>query len=231
MPSDAASDLKSLLSAGSVLAGSGEKSKKKIGSNVVDVLKSRLLEFHQLPSGSDFQSDIFGETPHYIQNLTSAQVEEITGDASLWVIDQVNQMSVSEKVGDVPSIGLKDLGTLRTLVAIAFRWAINTRLDRVLKYWSQLSSNTAGTSSSGLVELDDPTEIKKVYNALLDKIQTLLLLLPSQKSASSPEHRPLAFLIIPQHITLLVKACVALGWGPDKPESVDMQRAVYSVLE
>lgn len=97
MASEAASDLKSLLTAGSVLAGSGEKSKKKIGSNVIDVLKSRLLEFHQLPNGSGFQSDIFAENPDYIQSLTTAQVEEVTGDASLWVIDQVNQMSVSEK--------------------------------------------------------------------------------------------------------------------------------------
>lgn len=231
MPSDAASDLKSLLSAASVLAGSGEKNKKKVGSNVVDVLKSRLLEFHELPSGSSFPNSIVGETQDCIQGLTTHQVEESTGDTSLWLIGQVNQMLVSEKVDDAPSIGLRDLVTLRTLVAIAFRWAIITRLDRVLKYWSQLSSDTAGTSSGGLVELDDIGEIKNVYNSLSDKIRTLLLLLPGQKSAPTPEHRPLAFLIIPQHVTPLLKACVALGWGPDKPESMDMQRSVHSVLE
>ncbi|KAG8918949.1 hypothetical protein FRC01_001559, partial [Tulasnella sp. 417] len=203
--------------------------KKKIGSTVVDVLKSRLLE---LPSGSGLPSNIVGETQDYIQGLTTAQVEEMTGDASLWVIDQVNQMSLADKVDDPPSIGLRDLSTLKTLVAIAFRWAINTRLDRVLRHWSHLSSDTAGTSPSGLVEVDPLTDIKNVYDSLSGKTQRLLLpLLNSQQTSPPTENRPIAFLIIPQHVTPLLKACIALGWGPDKSESMDMKSAVYSVLE
>lgn len=129
------------------------------------------------------------------------------------------------------SIGLRDLGILRTLVAIAFRWAIDTRLNRILKYWSHLSSDSGGTSSSGVSEVEDSEDMKNVYNQLLDKIRTLLLLLEGEESVPTLQHRPMAFLIIPQHVTGLLRGGIAFGWGPDEPKSLDMRLAVHSVLD
>lgn len=95
MPSDAANDLKTLLSAASILAGSGEK-KKKIGSNVADVLKSRLLEFNRTSGSSEFLSIPDGNPEDYIENLAASGAEEITGDASVWLIGRLNRLLVPE---------------------------------------------------------------------------------------------------------------------------------------
>ncbi|KAG8987795.1 hypothetical protein FRB90_003143, partial [Tulasnella sp. 427] len=73
--------------------------------------------------------------------------------------------------------------------------------------------------------------MKVVYNSLLEKAQTLLsLVLGMEKPPTSP-YRPLAFLIIPQHVTALLKVCTAFAWGPDKPGFMDMKNAVHSVLD
>ncbi|KAG8987769.1 hypothetical protein FRB90_003165, partial [Tulasnella sp. 427] len=231
MTSYPAGYLKGLLSAASIISGAGDKSKKKLGSNVSDVLKSRLLEFAQSPGGVDFLNRQGSEVDSYVQLLSGSQVEESTGDASVWILDQLNETLLREPESSTPSIGLRDLGTLKTLAAIAFRWAINPRLDRIIKNWGVLSSEPGRVPSSAVVEVEDPEDMKVVYNSLLEKAQTHLRLVLGMDKPHIAPYRPLAFLIIPQHVTALLKVCIAFAWGPDNSGSTDMKNAVHSVLD
>lgn len=244
-------DLQALLAAASIIAGSGDKGKKKIGSNVVDVLKSRLVEFRQVLEGSGIQSNLT-ELEDIEPTSTTSQIEIITGDVAVWTLDYANRILLSVKgmdqigcqanielsntayfiiEGNGPAVGLRDLGTLRTLAALSFRWAVGPRLDRILKHWVHLSPEAVKGPLTGLVEVEDTEAIQNTYQELRKKVEPLLRLVTEQDEGRVVQHLPLAFIVIPQHVTALLKACIAFGWGPDKSQSVDMKSAARHILD
>ena len=110
---------------------------------------------------------------------------------------------------DASLVGTRDLGVIRTLVSIVFRWDVDPLTQRVVSGIPSTSSNAAvGPRIIDLTGLpQDHQTLSSVTSRLLDFPLSDGLSAPLTQSAVSAT-------LLNQHLTDLLPPCIILGWLP-----------------
>ncbi|KAI0347118.1 hypothetical protein BDW22DRAFT_498107 [Trametopsis cervina] len=200
--------LKLLIEAGALLAGS---SRSDGAPKLEDVLRSRLVQYYQ---------HLGREGPNTLStSLDNLQTQ--TAHESLWVLEEV-QLHLAGKHGsgteqreDSPNeeelVGTRDIGYLRTLLSIYFKWAIEPWLQRVC---ASIPTTAPGARRRTEVSIIDLTTVPDDYqNLKLGILRLIHLILPGGVQGA-PNATVLSSVILDKHLSDLFKPCLVLGWLP-----------------
>ena len=206
--------LKSLIEAGALLAGS---SRSEGASNLDDVLRSRLAQYY---THENIQNDV-----QNLRNLEDVQAE--TSREALHILEQVQLHLVGKGGPDIherPDIqeqpantseqellGTRDLGYMRTLLSLVFKWLVEPTLGRVC---ASIPTTSAGARKMPEVRIIDLTTVPEDFQQLKDVVLRVIHLILPTGLAGPPNATILSSVILDKHLSDLLKPTLVLGWLP-----------------
>lgn len=143
----------------------------------------------------------------------SGSLEEtqlVTAREALSVIDRIHRITSDTDNTDtgIPLIGTRDLGQLRTLLSIVFKWGVEP-LSKVVLAWP-----TKNASESHGPRIIDLTTSSEDYELLLFMISVLMNLLFSNGVQGAISQTLITTIMLERHLIDLLKPCITLGWVP-----------------
>ncbi|CAE7211100.1 unnamed protein product, partial [Rhizoctonia solani] len=227
-PSD---HLKSIINAGSLLAGSTKSRGDDTSKTLLDVIIGRLHEFNNATTSIPN----LGLDSGTIDEKSLSELKLLTAQNSLEVLEHIQDL-LREYDVDLPSdnkesnaprvaLGTRDLGVLRTLASILFGWGTTPLLVALypqLKPSSTLTSNLSGIS--GLTE-----DIKRMI------IRSTSLLWSSDIRPGTSTQSTRLFsshitkILITAHIVDILRAGISIGWLPEPDKQI--QQIVLELLK
>ena len=200
--------LKSLIEAGALLAGS---SRSEGASNLDDVLRSRLAQYY---THENLQNDV-----QNLRTLEDVQVE--TSREALHILEQVQLHLVGKGGPDIQEqpantaeqelLGTRDLGFMRTLLSLVFKWSVEPTLGRVC---ASIPTTSAGARKMPEVRIIDLTTIPEDFQQLKDVVFHVIHLILPTGLAGPPNATILSSVILDKHLSDLLKPTLVLGWLP-----------------
>ena len=191
--------LHNILLAGSNLLQS--ESAASQAQNLEGVLNSRLVSFY-----ASLSKDRPLPVPSTIQDL---HLE--TAQCALEVVEQAHCLLGDQTQGhtldDVP-IGSRDLGQLRILLSMVFRWGTSPLLTRISVTWSNKLTTRVGPR---VVEL---TDISEAYGSLSSLLMRLAHILLPNGAHDRLSQTLITTSILERHMVDFLEASMALGWLP-----------------
>jgi hypothetical protein len=163
---------------------------------MAQVLISRLHRY-QVAVGRD-------ERDYQASSLDDLQHE--TATEALLLLDRALSPDVQVNAG--PAIGVRDMGTLRTLLSIVLKWGAEPRYTRLAENWP--GKPIAGQSS----RIIDLTSCAQDYAVLRDILLRLFALIYPASVTGRMAGSGLALTLMSPHLAELIRPCVALGWLP-----------------
>ncbi|KAG1754005.1 uncharacterized protein EDB91DRAFT_1101110 [Suillus paluster] len=200
---DPQEELVNILHTGSFLldtSGTAERDLK-------NVLVRRLTQYHQA----------LGSSSPSLDTAEDAQLE--TAQCALHVVERVQfildqpDLCTSRHEGDLkgaPTIGTRDLSTLRTLLSLIFRWGTETLYTRLSPLFS--SKPTPGTP-----KIIDLTNTPTDHATLSEMLLRLMGLLFPRGPKSTPPQTLISSTLLSRHAVDLLRPTMALGWLPSAP--------------
>lgn len=200
--------LKSLIEGGALLAGS---SRSEGASNLEDVLRSRLSQYYAHLGREDITSSL--------HNIEDVQVE--TAREALRLLEEV-QLHLSGKsnhdseqpsssTGQEELLGTRDLGYMRTLLSLVFKWSIEPWLSRVC---ASIPTTTPGARRKTDVQIIDLSTVPEDFQHLKDAVLRLIRIILPTGLHGPPNATILSSVILDKHLSDLLKPCLVLGWLP-----------------
>ncbi|KAG8763585.1 hypothetical protein FRC11_001154 [Ceratobasidium sp. 423] len=216
-PSD---QLKSLIHAGSLLAGSTKSRSDDASKTLLDVIVGRLHEFNNATA----TMPNLGLAPDTIDEKNLGQLKSLTAQKSLEVLEHV-QALLREYDVDLPednkesnaprvALGTRDLAVLRTLASVIFGWGATPLL---VALYPQLSSSSSSTNSL-------PSKSTLIQDTKLLTVRLTSLLWHSevrpgpstQSTRLFPSH--ITKIFITSHIIDILRVGISIGWLPEPDE-------------
>ncbi|KAL1755246.1 hypothetical protein FB107DRAFT_213966 [Schizophyllum commune] len=134
------------------------------------------------------------------------EVQRATGSSALRVIELVQQILDSSTTDDAV-IGTRDIGHLRTLISIVFKWGTEPLLAEVMPLWPS-------KSSKGRSGVQDISSAVNAYSQLATITSKLLSLVFPRGMEGKVAETAITTTLIHRHLVDLLKPCVTLGWLP-----------------
>ncbi|KAL1747481.1 hypothetical protein HDZ31DRAFT_31894 [Schizophyllum fasciatum] len=137
---------------------------------------------------------------------TLEDVQRMTAISALEVLVRLQQIldaSTDEEV----AIGTRDIGHLRTLISIVFKWAVEPLLVELVPIWPMKS----GGARSGV---QDVSNLSSNYSQLATVTLRLLNLVFPHGMEGKIAETQITTTIIHRHLLDLLKPCITLGWLP-----------------
>ncbi|KAF9451696.1 hypothetical protein P691DRAFT_723445 [Macrolepiota fuliginosa MF-IS2] len=212
-------DLAVALRDGSYLLQIDTESSKKTQQTHHDlksILESRLSQYYT-SRNQDWSSDSLG-------SLRDAEL--LTARESLSVVERIQQLLAIEDDAVVPTIGTRDLGQIRTLLSLVFKWGTDPLLSKVKEAWpSKTSSSSAGPSTSRIVDLSTLLDDYTLLSQLTLRI--LGLVFPNGVHGRLPQSF-VTTTVLNRHLVDVLRPAFALGWLP-KSMSTDQAPVVDAI--
>lgn len=197
--------LEILLRAGASLLGS---SPSEAATNVADVLKQRLVQYHAITST---------ECPALDESLEDLQLR--TAMEALYVLQRLqcewsrdDAASRSQGGPSSAGIGSRDLTKVRTLLAIVFKWGVEPLLGRVVN--AIPVKTPAKPQAHAGAKIIDLTGVPDDYDRLSGVVLRFLTL-PFPDDPQGPLlQTAVTSTLLSKHLGDLLKPCIVLGWMP-----------------
>lgn len=146
------------------------------------------------------------------------KIQLITAIEALSVVGRVQRILSADILNEPPDdalnasgqpllIGTRDLGQLRILLSIVFKWGIDPLMARVLSAWPSKTTSHGPRIIDLTTASEDYTLLSSMSTHLMD------LLFPGDPSLRLPETL-ITVSILNRHLTDLLKPCITLGWLP-----------------
>jgi hypothetical protein len=216
-------ELAALLHAGSALAGSEDISRTSNTTGILDVLLLRLREYHARRAD---HNKLLPTSLEEAQLHTALEAFNVVCEVqSLLNNEQHPQPADAEPSSSASTapedavIGTRDLGILRTLLSICFRWCFDVLLIRVSASWPK---SHAKTSQPG-PNIIDLTSAPADFDLLSASTSKLVRLLYPEAIPAHPPPTWITTTILNRHLPDFLKPCVALGWLPPSIATKAMQ--------
>ncbi|RPD67330.1 hypothetical protein L226DRAFT_608532, partial [Lentinus tigrinus ALCF2SS1-7] len=204
--------LEELLHAAAVLTGPSSSSEIR-PADLKGVLHRRLSEYHAL-----YDQHIPAENA----SLESLQLE--TATESLLILELLHKALTSpatpapadhEPGGpttqrDPSMIGTRDMGLIRTLLSIVFKWAVEPLLQRIV---AGIPSTSTSHAVNG-ARIIDLTGLPHEFSTL-SSVTSRLLSLPLSDGITSPlSQSAVTATLLNRHLPDLLLPCIVIGWLP-----------------
>lgn len=188
-------DLAAALGDGAILLGTGTASNP--ASNLESALRNRLSAFYER----------IGEQEPPLASQDDVQLA--TAKEAIRVVQRVHQIidlpaETDPVSGEGPAIGTRDLGQLRTLMSITFKWAVSPLFQRVSREWPSNQSKIIDLTLGG----DD-------YRLLGDLTLAFLALIFPDGPQGRISQTLITTSILSLHIKDLLLPALSLGWLPE----------------
>jgi hypothetical protein len=148
------------------------------------------------------------------ESLTLEEVQLITAREALSVVGEVQcilgDTNTDTKTTDNPLIGTRDLGELRTLLSIVFKWGVDPLLSKVVLSWPSKAVSPENTGPR-IIDLTPSAEDYELLSSLVSKLMNLLF--PGDPSDGISQTL-ITTTILDRHAIDLLKPCITLGWVP-----------------
>jgi hypothetical protein len=151
-----------------------------------------------------------GRLEQEYQNNSLEDLQHETATEALSVLsDALSLANIHTDAGPLQAaIGVRDLGTLRTLLSITFKWGVEPPYTRLAECWS--GKLTVGQSA----HIIDLTSCSQDYAVLRDILLRLLVLVYPTGVTGRMDGSGIAINLLDSHLVDLIRPCLALGWLP-----------------
>ncbi|KIM46218.1 hypothetical protein M413DRAFT_426519 [Hebeloma cylindrosporum] len=189
----------------------GTPSSHNTANNLETILKTRLSAYYTRLSDQVALG-------HLNDSSSSINLQLLTAREAFNVVEKIQKVLDSEPHGSsskmddglpdqAPSIGTRDLATLRTLLSLVFKWGIDTLFARVRRNWPT-EKEVKGSNAIDLT----------LETGNCQMLATLLMSLFSLLFPDGPQGRISQTLItttiLSRHVTDILLPALALGWAP-----------------
>ncbi|KAH9483052.1 Transport and Golgi organization protein 6-like protein [Psilocybe cubensis] len=202
-PSD---ELAAALADASALLGSSP-SPSNPAKDMETILKTRLLAYYERLN--------LDKKPEEIAQLSTLEdLQMLTAREALTVLARVQKVLDLEASAEseapanqVPSIGTRDLGQLRTLLSLAFKWDAEPLFARVIQAWPVTPHHTGPKIIDLTVDAED-------YQRLSSLLLAVFALVFPEGAEGRIAQTLITTTILTRHITDLLLPAISLGWLP-----------------
>lgn len=160
-------------------------------------------------------------------SISLEETQFITAKEALSVLGRVQRVlnGADGETTDNPLIGTRDLGELRTLLSIVFKWGVDPLFSKVVLAWP---SKNALPESKGprIIDLTTSAEDYELGSSLVSELMNLLFPNDLQGDISQTL---ITTTMLDRHPVDLLRPCITLGWVPrylasDSRPSLDAAR-------
>lgn len=189
----------------------GTPSSHNTANNLEKILKTRLSAYYARLS-DQVALDRLNDPSSSInlQSLTATEAFHVV-ERIQKALDSEPHGSLSEKDGvssQAPSIGTRDLATLRTLLSLVFKWGIDPLFARVSQTW--LNENEGRGS-----DVIDLTTEAGDYQLLATLLMSLFSLVFPDSAQGRISQTLITTTILSRHVTDILLPALGLGWLPE----------------
>ncbi|KAJ3722990.1 armadillo-type protein [Lentinula raphanica] len=143
-------------------------------------------------------------------SATLENVQLKTADEALVVVEKVQGLlNADTSTTGAPLLGTRDLGQLRTLLSITFRWGVDPLLAHITASWPSTSSSAIPSA-----KFIDLTSTPEDYHHLSNIVTRQLSLIFPRGIHGNMSRSLITEVIIQRHISAILKPAIALGWLP-----------------
>lgn len=178
---------------------------------------------------SDLKGILLSRLTQYYANSSSQgtvsaansleEVQLATAIEALNIVEKVQRiLDVKEPLEDVPIVGTRDLGQLRILLSMVFRWAIEPLLDRVGSSWPNKPVRAMDPRLK-IIDLTSTPEDYKLLSSLMSRLMALLF--PGGINGHIPQTL-ITTTMLNRHVADILKPSLCLGWLPKSLSSDSM---------
>ena len=217
--------LSDILQQSSILTGTGAEGQFKATSDsktLEDILQARLEHF-RTASGRTVEPEV---------PQTQLSFEEVQFETAFAALECLE--SIQEILASIPhdhnthdgrgfpeglTVGGRDLAQIRTLLSLVFKWALESLLPNIIAALPTHATPRRHQSAS-IIDLTSVPNDYNVVSSALNRLYRILLPLGIQSSLS---HSIVTANILSQHLSILLKASLILGWLPRPIASESMR--------
>ncbi|KAJ3561227.1 hypothetical protein NP233_g10321 [Leucocoprinus birnbaumii] len=182
----------------------------KQNHDLKSILKSRLSQYYA-SRDEEWREDTI---------ITQADAELLTACEALGVVERIQKLLGIEDDDIVPVIGTRDLGQIRTILSLVFKWGTEPLLNRAQGIWPIKSPTPVASSSSS--KIMDLSNMTKDYSLLSElTLRVLGLLLPNGVHGKLPQSL-ITTTMLRQHLVDILRPSLALGWLPKSLSTEEM---------
>ncbi|KAH9894464.1 hypothetical protein C8Q73DRAFT_518427 [Cubamyces lactineus] len=219
-------DLNDLLRAAGILTGPSGSPSEARPSDLQSVLRRRLTEYGTL-LGKDVQKD----------NADLETLQQRTALEALFLLELLHERLQAPEISDSatrevasaesasgsdqPLVGTRDMGLIRTLLSIVFKWAVEPLLQRIVAAVPSTSTSKAIARAS-IIDLTGLPHDFSTVSTIASRL--LALVLPRGPGAPIAQSAVTAALLNRQ-LSDLVVPCIVVGWLPKSLSSDSIRTA------
>ncbi|KAI0663236.1 hypothetical protein C8Q70DRAFT_501309 [Cubamyces menziesii] len=222
----AALSLNDLFQAAAILTGPSGSSPEARPSDLNGILRQRLTDYANILGKDALKDDVDLETLQHHTALEALfllelihnrlQAPECPGSATGTVTSTRSASEINQ-----PLVGTRDIGLIRTLLSILFKWAVEPLLQRIVAAIPSTSTSKAIARAS----IIDLTGLPHDFSAISSVASRLLaLVLPRGPGAPIAQSAVTAELVNRQ-LSDLVVPCIVVGWLPKSLASDEIRTA------
>ncbi|KAF8231899.1 hypothetical protein L208DRAFT_1361765 [Tricholoma matsutake] len=146
--------------------------------------------------------------------ISLEEIQFITAREALSVVGRVQRVlggpDTDAKTTDNPLIGNRDLGELRTLLSVVFKWGVDPLLSKVVLAWPSKDAPPE-TKEPRIIDLTTSAEDYELLFSLVSQLMSLLFPSDMQDGISQTL---ITTTMLDRHAIDLLRPCITLGWVP-----------------
>jgi hypothetical protein len=194
----------------------GTQAPSNASNNLETILKARLSVYYMRLSqhvALDHLNDL----------STSTDLQLLTAKEAFSVVERVQKVLDSEShesppgKDELPSIGIRDLASLRTLLSLVFKWGIDPLFARVSQTWSTVAVDER--RGSNVVDL---TLESGDWQLLVTLLMSLFALIFPDGAQGRISQTLITTTILSRHVKDILLPALGLGWLPESLSASSM---------
>jgi hypothetical protein len=144
--------------------------------------------------------------------ITLEETQFITAREALSVLDRVQRIlgDADTETKTNPLIGTRDLGELRTLLSVVFKWGVDPLLSKVVAAWPS-KNDPPESKGPRIIDLTTSAEDYELISSLVSELMNLLF--PSDLKGGISQTL-ITTTVLDRHAIDLLRPCISLGWVP-----------------
>ncbi|KAI0326655.1 hypothetical protein GY45DRAFT_69015 [Cubamyces sp. BRFM 1775] len=222
----AAPSLNDLFRAAATLTGPSGSPSEARPSDLKGVLRRRLAEYDALLGKDVARDDTDLEMLQHRTALEALSLLELLHDRLKAQERQESATATAESTEGGPAsvqplVGTRDMGLIRTLLSILFKWAVEPLLQRIVAAIPSTSTSKAIARAS----IIDLTGLPHDFSTI-SSIASRLLALVLPRGAGAPiSHSAVTAALLNRQLPDLVVPCIVVGWLPKSLASDSIRTA------
>lgn len=195
--------LGNLLHSASYLIASQDSTERQ--EDVAAILRARLIKYYAscevLP-------------PCDVARLSLQDAQLRTACEAINVLESINIMITTDSSIE---LGTRDIGSMRTLLSISFKWGFDLLFDRLVASWPVTAVDTSKVENPLIIDL---TDAPHNYDLLSSMVRRLMRMILPQGVEGTLSRTLIVDMIINRHFSQMIKSVLLVGWLPKSLSTV-----------